>query len=124
MDISSTMVRVAPDLLKTQPILPFATVKRSAVDWEYIKLSSKSEKKTHFSRWSTILVVILSCRPFPNILKYRDHQWEIWKIRHLLKSLASMWGNSGSQFFQATTEIQSGPDAFGESRFLMTSLTI
>ena len=31
---------------------------------------------------------------------------------------------SGSQFFRATTGIQSGPDAFDESRFIMTFLTI
>ena len=46
------------------------------------------------------------------------------KIRHLLKSSASMWGNSGSQFLRETIEIQSGPDTFDESRFLMTPLTI
>ena len=31
---------------------------------------------------------------------------------------------SGSQFFRTITGIQSGPDAFGESRFAMTLLTI
>ena len=31
---------------------------------------------------------------------------------------------SQSQFFRTTTEIQSGPDAFDESRFVMTILTI
>ena len=30
----------------------------------------------------------------------------------------------GSQFFKTTTAIQSGPDAFDESRFVMTFLTI
>ena len=64
----------------------------------------KSEKRSHFSRWSTILIVykffkdfanhrkktnrvaVLSCKPFPNILKYRDHEWDlptIWKTRLL-----------------------------------------
>ena len=32
--------------------------------------------------------------------------------------------SSCSQFFRTTTEIQSGPDAFGKSRFVMTFLTI
>ena len=32
--------------------------------------------------------------------------------------------NSGSQFFRTITGIQSGPDAFDESRFVMTFLTI
>ena len=45
-------------------------------------------------------------------------------FRHLLKSLASMYERSGSQFFRTTTGIQSGPDTFDESRFVMTFLTI
>ena len=35
-----------------------------------------------------------------------------------------MYENSGSHFFRTTTGIQSGPDAFDESRFVMTFLTI
>ena len=35
-----------------------------------------------------------------------------------------MYESSGSQFFRTTTGIQSGPDAFEESRFVMTFLTI
>ena len=35
-----------------------------------------------------------------------------------------MYESSGLQFFRTTTGIQSGPDAFGESRFFMTFLTI
>ena len=35
-----------------------------------------------------------------------------------------MYESSGSQFFRTTTGIQSGPDAFDESKFVMTSLTI
>ena len=45
-------------------------------------------------------------------------------FRHVLKSSASMYESSGSQFFRTTTEIQSGPDTFDESRFVMTFLTI
>ena len=41
-----------------------------------------------------------------------------------MKSLASTFESSGSQFFRTTTGIQSGPDAFDESRFVMTFLTI
>ena len=44
-------------------------------------------------------------------------------FRHILKSSASMYESSGSQFFRTTTEIQSGLDAFDESRFVMTFLT-
>ena len=42
----------------------------------------------------------------------------------MLNSSASMYESSGSQFFRTTTGIQSGPDAFDESRFIMTILTI
>ena len=35
-----------------------------------------------------------------------------------------MYESSGSQFFRTTTGIQSEPDAFDESRFVMTLLTI
>ena len=35
-----------------------------------------------------------------------------------------MYVSSGSQFFRTTTGIQSGPEAFDESRFVMTFLTI
>ena len=45
-------------------------------------------------------------------------------FRHILKSLASMYESSGSQFFRTTTGIQSGPDTFEESKFIMVFLTI
>ena len=45
-------------------------------------------------------------------------------FRHILKSSASVYESSGSQFFGTTTGIQSGPDVFDESRFNMTFLTI
>ena len=35
-----------------------------------------------------------------------------------------MYESSGSQFFRTTPGIQSGPDTFDESRFVMTFLTI
>ena len=35
-----------------------------------------------------------------------------------------MYESSGSQFFRTTTGIQSGPDTFDKSRFIMTFLTI
>ena len=69
-------------------------------------------------------------RNFPNILKYRDHLWDlltIWKqklFRHLLKSSASIYESSGSQFSRTTTGIQSGPDAFHKTKFAVIFLTI
>ena len=35
-----------------------------------------------------------------------------------------MYESSGSEFCRTTTRIQSGPDAFDESRFVMTFLTV
>ena len=35
-----------------------------------------------------------------------------------------MYENSGLQFFRTTTGTRTGPDAFDESRFIMTFLTI
>ena len=37
----------------------------------------------------------------------------------ILKSSASIYESSGSQFFRTNTGIQSGPDAFDESRCVM-----
>ena len=42
----------------------------------------------------------------------------------MLKCSASMHESSGSQFFRTTTGIQSGPDTFDESWFVMIFLTI
>ena len=44
--------------------------------------------------------------------------------RHILKSSASIYESLGSQFFRTTTGIQSGPDTFDESRFVMIFFTI
>ena len=41
-----------------------------------------------------------------------------------MKSSASLYESSGSQFFRTTIEIHSGPDAFGESSFVTTFLPI
>ena len=41
-------------------------------------------------------------------------------LRHVLKSSASMYETSGSQFFKTTTGIQSGLDAFDKSKLIMT----
>ena len=54
LDISSATARVAPDLFKA--ILSDTTVTRSAVDQEDLKPYCKSEKRPHFSEWSTILL--------------------------------------------------------------------
>ena len=70
-------------------------------------------------------LALLSCRPFLNILKYRDQRWAlpiIWKTRLLqthIDEFSYMYERSGSQL-RATTGIKSGTDAFGKSRFVVT----
>ena len=49
LDILRATDRVAPDLLKALGILSDTTVRRSAVDQEYLKLCWKSEKKGDIS---------------------------------------------------------------------------
>ena len=66
--------------------------RRSAVDGEDVKSYWKSENLIIYKffkgftnhRKKTNRTVVFSSRPFPNILKYRDHQWDlstIWKTR-------------------------------------------
>ena len=76
----------------------------------------KTNKEVAFSRkpLTGILKPGLQMRPCKNLEE---------KIPFLLKSSASMHENSGSQFFRTTTEIQSGPEAFEESRLVITFLT-
>ena len=76
-------------LSKALAILSDTTVRRSAVNWEDLQLYWKLEKRPQFSRCSKIFIIYkflkdftnhrkktsrvvdFSCRPFPNILKYR-----------------------------------------------------
>ena len=44
--------------------------------------------------------------------------------RHILKSSASMFQSSGSQFFRTTTGIQSGSEAFDESKLVWSKLAL
>ena len=79
LDISSATTRVAPDLLKALTILSDTTVRRSPVDQEHLKPYWKSEKNATFfyvikERKKMNRVVVVSCRPFSNILKHRDPQ--------------------------------------------------
>ena len=128
LDISSATARVAPDLLKALAILSDTTVRRSAVDREDLKPYWKSEIKPHFSRWSTILLFI----SFSKTLLTTERRLTGWyflavdlsptflntgtteetfqqsgkqdSFRHLLKTLASMFEISGSQFLEPPLE--------------------
>ena len=55
LEISSSTAPVAPDLLKALTIISDATVIKSVVHREDLKPYCKSEKMSHFPRWSTIL---------------------------------------------------------------------
>ena len=55
LDISSATVRVPLDLLKDRAILSDIPVRRYAADPEDLKPYWKSEKRSPFSRWSTII---------------------------------------------------------------------
>ena len=45
-------------------------------------------------------------------------------FKDIWKRSASMYESSGSEFFNTTTGIQSGPDVFHETRFVMAFLPI
>ena len=148
LDMSSAAAWVAPDLLKALASLSDTTVRRSAVDQEDLKLYWKSKKLPDFSKWSTIPLFksfskilltterrltgqyFLAIDFYPTFLNTGttndpfQHSGKQDSFRHILKSSASMYESSGSQFVRTTTGIQSGPDAFDKSRFVMTFLTI
>ena len=81
-------------------------------------------------RKKTNRAVVFSCGLSPTFLNTRTTNETFQQsgkqdsFRHTLKSSASMLESSGSQFFRTTPGIQSGPDAFDESRFITTLLTI
>ena len=95
----------------------------NSIIYKFFKDFTNHRKKTN-------RVVVFSSRPFPNILNTGTTDETFQQsgkqdsFRHLLKSSASMHESSGSQFFRTTTGIQSGPDAFDESRFVLIFLTI
>ena len=133
LDIWSATAHEATILLKALAIPSETTIRRSAVDREDLKPYSKSEKRPKdFTnhRKKTNRVVVFSSRPFPNILNTGTtdetflQSGKQFSFRHILKSSSSIYESSSLQFFRTTTGIQSGPDTFDESRFVMTFLTI
>ena len=78
-------------------------------------------------RKKTNRVVVFSFKTFLNTGTTNETFQQSGKqdsFRHIWVSSASMYESSGLQFFKTTTGIQSGPDVFYESRFIMTFLTI
>ena len=78
LNISSVTAQVAPGLLKTLAILSDTTVRRSTVDWEDLNPHWKLEKRSHLSRWSTILLFT----SFSKTLLTTERRL-IWKTRLL-----------------------------------------
>ena len=93
------------------------------VIYKFFKDFTNHRKKTN-------RVLVFSYRLFPNILKKGTTDQTFQQsgkqesFRHLFKNSTSMYESSGSHFFKTTTEIQSKPDAFDNSRFVMTFLTV
>ena len=77
-------------------------------------------------RKNTNMAAVFSSIHFSNILNKGTTDETFQKsgkqdsFRHFLKSSASVYENSGSQFFKTTSGKQSGPDVFDESRFVLT----
>ena len=72
--------------------------------------------------------IVFSCRPFPNILKCRDHREDLPTIWKTILLQTKFWRfqlvRTASKFFRNITGTQSGPDTVDESRFFMTLLFI
>ena len=124
--------RVAPNLLKAPAIVSDTTVRRSG-SWSIRpKTILEIRKKATFyvinkpstykffkdftnHRKNTNRAVSFSCRPFPTLLNTGTTD-EIFQqsekqdsFKHILKSSASKYEGSGSQFFRTSTGIQSRP---------------
>ena len=100
LDIPGATVPVASDLLISLAILSDTTVRRSEVDREDLK----PRKKAMFSfvinniiickfyedfsnhRKKINRAVVFSYRPLPNILNYRNNQWESKNLRNKTSS--------------------------------------
>ena len=100
--------QVAPDLFKALAILSGTTVRRSAVDQEDLKPYLKSEKRPHFSRWSTILSFTSFSKTLLTIIR---NVCTILSFTSFSKTLLTIIRNAA-------------PDPFDKLRFIMTFLTI
>ena len=149
LDISSATTQVDPNILKALAILSDTTVGKSTIDFEDLKPHWKSEKRPHFSRWSKSLLFTSFSKTLLNTerrltVRYNlvidlsstlintetteetfPHSRQQSSFRHTLKSSASMYKSSGSQFLKTTTgRIKSGPDAFDKSSLFISFKTI
>ena len=82
-----------------------------SIIYKFFKDFTTQRKKTNRK-------VVFCHIPFPNILKYMDHRWDlstIWRTRFFQTHIEEF-------SFKTTTGIQSGPDTFKKSRSAMTFL--
>ena len=107
-------LRRAKLILEIRKKATFCQVIDNATTYKFFKDFTKHRKKT--SR-----AIAFSSRTTKETFQQSG---KLDSLRHILKSSASMYEISNSQFFRTTTEIQSGPDALHKSRFVMTFLTI
>ena len=102
----------------------FLQVINNPIIYKFFKDFSNHRKKTNWAivfQMKTFLTTFLNTGTTYETFQHTGQQDT---FRNLLKSSASMYQISGSKFFRTTTEIQSEPDAFDESSFVMTFLTI
>ena len=90
-------------------------------DNTWLTPSDKFFKNFTNYRKKTNRVIVFSSRPLPIFLNAGTTNET---FQTCIESSASTYESSGWQLFRTTTGIQSGPDAFDESRFVMTFLTI
>ena len=90
-------------------------------DNTWLTPSDKFFKNFTNYRKKTNRVIVFSSRPLPIFLNTGTTNET---FQTCIESSASTYESSGWQLFRTTTGIQSGPDAFDESRFVMTFLTI
>ena len=143
--ISSTTVWIAADILKALPILSDTTAKSYTVDWEDLKAYLKSEEAiflersnmpiiykffkdfiNHRKKTKKVFLVVDLSPTFLNTETSEKIFWQFGKqdyFRHIMKSWANMPESSDSLFFRITIGVQPGPDAFDESKLVMTFLT-
>ena len=95
LNISNVTARVAPDLLKAYQIQLWEDLQLLEKTKTILEIRNLGHQQFYYlqvfkyyteHRKRTNRMVVFSFRPFLNILKYRDHQWNlptIWKTRLL-----------------------------------------
>ena len=139
LDISSALGWVAPELLKSLSVLSDTTSRKRMrrpktlvemrkgyislgdQQWHYLQVFQDSFNH----RRKTYRMVVFNIIFYSNILntgttnETSEQSGKQGSFRHMLKSSARMYENSGSQFLRTTTSMQSRLNVFYKSRFAM-----